>query len=91
MEKLVLLRSIVGLKDEHSSFHTMTGYGMNETQRTNKPHVGSVIARTLGQTDPAVPAFVDLFPIMQHKPYNSPAPGPLGRGASPAKSPTGQA
>ncbi|MBL8793108.1 MAG: DUF1501 domain-containing protein, partial [Planctomycetia bacterium] len=85
MDKMVLVRSIVGLRDEHSSFHTMTGYGMSETQRTNKPHVGAVIAKALGQVDPVVPAFVDLFPVMQHKPYNSPAAGPLGRMSNPVK------
>lgn len=85
MDKLVMLRSIVGQGDEHSSFQTMTGYGMNITQRENKPHMGAVIARALGQKRPEVPAFVDLFPVMQHKPYNSPAPGNLGRTTMPAK------
>jgi hypothetical protein len=85
MDKIALVRSIVGLRDEHSSFHTMTGYGMDITKRGNKPHVGAVIAKMLGQADPVVPAFVDLFPTMQHKPYNSPAAGPLGRGANPVK------
>jgi len=85
MDKLVLLRAITGLQDEHSSFQTMTGYGMNITQRENKPHAGSVIAKVLGQSDPAVPPFVDLFPTMQHKPYNSPKAGFLGRAANPVK------
>jgi hypothetical protein len=38
MDKIALVRSIVGLRDEHSSFHTMTGYGMTspsaKTSRT---------------------------------------------------------
>jgi hypothetical protein len=84
-DRMVLLRSIVGLRDEHSSYHTMTGYGMNIAQREKKPHVGAVIAKVLGQADPVVPAFVDLFPTMQHKPYNSPDAGPLGRAANPVK------
>jgi len=85
MDKLAVIRSVVGQKDEHSSYQGMTGYGMNITQRENKPHVGAVIAKVQGPVDPVVPAFVDLFPIMQHKPYNSPAPGPLGRASMPAK------
>src|SRR5580698_4636597 len=40
MDKLVLLRAITGLQDEHSSFQTMTGYGMSTTKRENKPHSG---------------------------------------------------
>src|SRR5579872_1893452 len=85
MDKLVLLRAITGLQDEHSSFQTMTGFGMNITQREGKPHMGAVIAKVLGQTDPVVPPFVDLFPTMQHKPYNSPKAGFLGRAANPVK------
>src|SRR6516162_6115808 len=84
-DRYLLLRSITGLADEHSSFQNMTGFGMNQTQREGKPHAGAVIARTLGQRDPAVPAFLDLFPTMQHKPYNSPGPGFLGRAATPVK------
>ena len=63
----------------------MTGYGMNVTQRDGKPHFGSVIAKVQGQADPLVPPFVDLFPTMQHKPYNSPGPGLLGRAANPVQ------
>jgi hypothetical protein len=85
MDRLVLVRSITGLQDEHSSFQTMTGFGMNITKRDGKPHAGAVIAKTLGASDPVVPPFIDLFPTMQHKPYNSPAPGFLGRAASPVK------
>lgn len=85
MDKMTILRSLVGLRDEHSSFHTMTGYGMDITKREHKPHVGGVIAKMLGQTDSAMPAFIDLFPTMQHKPYNSPGIANLGRGAMPAK------
>jgi uncharacterized protein (DUF1501 family) len=85
MDRFVVIRSIVGLKDEHSSWQNMTGYGMNQAQREAKPHVGAVIARMLGQSDPVAPAFVDLFPTMQHKPYNSPPGGSLGRPANPVK------
>jgi hypothetical protein len=71
--------------DEHSSFQNMTGFTMGQTQRESKPHIGSVVARVQGPVDPTIPAFVDLFPTMQHKPYNSPAAGFLGRSAGPVK------
>jgi uncharacterized protein (DUF1501 family) len=58
---------------------------MDTAKRENKPHFGSVVARMQGQTDPVIPAFVDLSPTMQHKPYNSPGPGVLGRAAAPVK------
>ncbi|HTU17231.1 MAG TPA: DUF1501 domain-containing protein [Gemmataceae bacterium] len=85
MDKLILLRSLVGLRDEHSSFQNVTGFPMNESKRDGKPHFGSVIAKVQGPGDPIVPPFLDLFPTMQHKPYNSPNAGFLGRGASPVK------
>src|SRR5262249_4631855 len=85
MDKLVVVRSLVGQRDEHSSWQSMTGTTMDAAKRENKPHFGSVIARMQGQTDVTMPAFVDLSPIMQHKPYNSPGPANLGRIAAPAK------
>ncbi len=50
-----------------------------------KPHMGSVIAKVQGPVDPLIPPFVDLFPTMQHKPYNSPHPGSLGRSTAPVR------
>ena len=84
-DKYALVRSIVGLADEHSSFQNTTGFGMNATKRDGKPHFGSVIAKIQGPADPVVPPFVDLFPTMQHKPYNSPGAGFLGRSAAPIR------
>jgi hypothetical protein len=84
-DRYVLLRSLVGLRDEHSSFQNMTGFPMSMSRREGKPHVGSVIAKVQGPIDPVVPPFVDLFPTMQHKPYNSPGAGFLGRAAAPVR------
>ena len=84
-DKLAVIRSLVGQRDEHSSWQSMTATTMDTAKRENKPHFGSVVSRMQGQTDPTVPAFVDLSPTMQHKPYNSPGPGNLGRAAAPAK------
>lgn len=85
MDRVALVRSLVGLADEHSSWQNMTGTGMNTAQREKRPHAGCVIARSLGKVDPLVPPFIDLFPTMQHKPYNSPPAGMLGRAASPVR------
>jgi len=85
MDRLAVVRSIVGLQDEHSSFQNMTGFNMSITHREGKPHIGSVIAKVKGPIDPVTPPFIDLFPTMQHRPYNSPSAGHLGRAASPIK------
>lgn len=85
MDKLSIVRGIVGLRDEHSSFHTLTGYGMDITRRENKPNVCSVVSKVLGRTNPVIPAYVDLFPTMQHRPYNIPGPGFIGPAHAGAK------
>jgi hypothetical protein len=85
MDRLAIVRSIVGLRDEHSSFQTLTGTTMSQAQREGKPNVCSVIARVLGRTSPLVPSFVDLFPTMQHRPYNIPGPGFAGPAFAGAK------
>jgi uncharacterized protein (DUF1501 family) len=84
-DKLAVIRSLVGQRDEHSSWQSTTGTTMDAAKRENKPHFGSVVARVQGQTDATVPAFVDLSPTMQHKPYNSPGPANLGRATAAAK------
>ena len=85
MDKIAVIRSIVGLRDEHSSFQNLTGFPMVQSQREGKPHFGAVISKVQGPKDPVVPPFVDLFPTMQHRPYNSAGPGHLGFAASAAK------
>ncbi len=85
MDKLAVVRSLIGQRDEHSSYQSYTATTMSTAQRENKPHFGSVVARMQGQTDAVIPAFVDLSPTMQHKPYNSPGPGMLGRAVAPVK------
>lgn len=81
--RLSVLRSIVGMIDEHSSAQNLTGYPLGISKRDGKPSFGSVISRVLGPTDPHVAPFVDLFPVMQHRPYNSLGAGVLGRQFSP--------
>ncbi len=85
MDKMAVIRSIVGLRDEHSSFQNTTGYSMDISQREGKPHFGSVISRVQGAHDPVVPPFIDLFPAMRHRPYNTAGPGLLGMTHRPAR------
>ncbi|MBX6311569.1 MAG: DUF1501 domain-containing protein [Isosphaeraceae bacterium] len=85
LDKVAVIRSVVGLRDEHSSWQNLTGYPMAIAQREGKPNFGSVIARIHGAANPVVPPFVDLFPTMQHKPYNSAGAGLLGLSCAPAK------
>lgn len=77
-DRCAIVRSIVGQRDEHSSFQNLTGFTMGEVQRDGIPNFGSIVAKTHGPTDPVIPPFVDLFPTMQHRPYNSTGAGYLG-------------
>lgn len=77
-DKMAIIRSVVGQVDEHSSFQNLTGRTMGVAQREGWPNLGSAVSNLMGPKDPITPAFVDLFPTMQHRPYNSPEPGMLG-------------
>lgn len=78
MDRYSILRSIVGQQDEHTSFQNLTGFPMGQAQREKIPNFGSVVSLVQGGTDPVTPPFVDLFPTMQHRPYNSTNSGYLG-------------
>ena len=63
MDRATLIRSYASgdlgfiLHSRHQ-FHWHTGYAPPQTVAC--PHLGSVIARTLGPRDPAMPAFIDI-------------------------------
>lgn len=78
MDRCSLIRSVVGQRDEHSSFQSLTGYTMGDVERNRYPNFGSAVSRVLGPVDPITPPFVDLFPTMQHRPYNSTGAGYFG-------------
>lgn len=78
MDRYAIIRSVVGQQDEHTSFQNLTGFPMNQAQREKIPNFGSVVSHVQGQTDSVTPPFVDLFPTMQHRPYNAMNAGYLG-------------
>ena len=85
MDRLIVLRSIVGLRDEHTSWQNLTGYPMDNARRDGRPNVGGVVSNLQGLAKPLAPAAVDLFPTMKHTPYNSGGAGVLGRQFDPVK------
>ena len=80
MDKLVTIRSIVGAEDNHYDYQCMTGRLKRGEPPGGWPSIGSVISKVQGTTNPGVPPFVGLEPVMQHKPYNYSGPGFLGIG-----------
>ncbi len=85
MNQLAVVRSVVGQRDEHSSYQSLTGTTMDAARREGRPNFCSVAGRVLGPTSPLIPAYVDLFPTMQHRPYNIPGPGLAGPAFAGAK------
>ena len=83
MDKLAIIRSLVGARDDHASFQCMTGRLAGGRQPEGGwPEFGSVVAKLANDVS-AAPPYVGLSPRMQHKPYNSGKPGFLGAAFAP--------
>ena len=80
MDKVAVIRSMVGAEDNHYDYQCMTGRLKRGEPPGGWPSIGSVISKLQGSTDAGVPPFVGLEPVMQHKPYNASGPGFLGIG-----------
>src|SRR5437870_7226628 len=78
MDKLAVIRSLVGARDEHASNICMNGYTEGETRQNHAPNIGAVISKLQGPVDKTVPPFVNLAARTRHMPYNDPGPGFLG-------------
>jgi hypothetical protein len=90
MDKLAIIRSIVGSSGEHASHQCLSGYSMREWQQQGRPSLGSYLSKLEGPVDRAVPPFVGLAPSMGHTPWANPGePGFLGAGHRPF-TPTGE-
>jgi hypothetical protein len=69
-DKFAVVRSLVGMKDDHSNFQTHTGYTQEDLRNVGgRPAIGAVATRLLGPTDTGAPPWVS---------YNGGNPGYLG-------------
>jgi hypothetical protein len=86
MDKLAIIRSIVGAKDNHDAFQCMTGHLTSNQPPGGWPSLGSVVSKLQGQVDKAVPSFIGLAPKMGHMEWADPGkPGFLGIAHAPFK------
>jgi len=91
MDKLVIVRSLVGNQAEHDAIQVFNGRSAKAKAPSGGwPQFGSVAAKVLPVTDPAIPSFISLCYPCTHGPYNEPGPGFLGTSLSPFR-PTGPA
>jgi hypothetical protein len=79
MEKLAIVRSIVGASGRHDAVQCLTGRLPTKTAPGGWPSMGSVLSKLQGAADPSVPPFIGLSPKMGHMEWaDSGAPGFLG-------------
>jgi len=79
MDKLAIIRSLVGARDEHASNLCLSGYSIGENRNNFHPSMGSVLSKLQGSLDKTIPPFVELSPKTAHAPYSNPGhPGFLG-------------
>ncbi len=64
MDKLAIIRSVVGATGDHYAFQCQTGHSHLNQPPGGWPCLGSVLAKVAGPVDPAMPPFVGLAPKM---------------------------
>lgn len=76
MHQCALIRSIVGMRDEHAPHQCYTGWyssGPGSLQAMGgRPSLGAAVSKIKGPADPSVPPFVGLAPLTGHRPYTDP-------------------
>ena len=90
MDKLVLVRSLVGNQAGHDAQQVYNGRFPKRSASGPFPQLGSVVAKLKGPIDPSVPPFVSLCYTCTHGPYNEPGAGFLGTSYEPFR-PSGPA
>ncbi|MDB5313103.1 MAG: hypothetical protein JWO38_7305 [Gemmataceae bacterium] len=85
MDKLVVVRSLVGNQADHDAVQVFNGHHPRKLPVPSGgwPQLGSTVARVQGPADPAIPPFVSLCYTCTHGPYNEPGPGFLGPALAP--------
>ena len=79
MDKLTIIRSLVGAVDSHWSLQCLSGRSPQEQVPGGWPSMGAVLSKLQGAVRPDMPSFVGLAPKMGHLPWADPGkPGFLG-------------
>ena len=86
MDKLAIVRSIVGATGRHDAVQCLTGRSPVKPPPGGWPSLGSVVSKVQGPADASVPPFIGLSPKMGHMEWaDSGSPGFLGVAHAPFK------
>lgn len=85
MDRLVVVRSVVGCTGSHDAFQCLTGWDRRNIESIGgRPAIGSVLSRLYGPRDPGIPSSVALAEKTTHGPWSEPGPaGYLGAAYQP--------
>jgi Protein of unknown function (DUF1501) len=84
MDKLVVVRSLVGNQADHDAIQVFNGHNPRKpTPAGGWPQFGSAVAKIQGPADLATPPFISLCYTCTHGPYNEPGPGFAGSSHAP--------
>ena len=72
MDRLAVIRSVVGSEGRHAAFQCMTGQRVNNQPPGGWPSFGSIVSRLQGTVHPGTPAFVGLSPRMKSSTLSDP-------------------
>ncbi len=86
MDKLAIIRSVVGATGSHDAFQCVTGRSKRNMPPGGWPSLGSALSRLEGPAQSGIPAFVGLSPKMGHIEWSDNGdPGFLGPAHAPFK------
>ena len=73
MDRLVVVRSVVGCSGAHDAFQCMTGWERKSIESIGgRPSIGSVLSKMYGPRDAGIPPAVALAEKTQHGPWSEP-------------------
>jgi hypothetical protein len=78
MDKLAVIRSVVGSDGRHDSHQCLTGQRFGGAPPGGWPELGSTASYLNHDGGGGLAPYVNLSPKMQHRPYNAKGPGFLG-------------
>ena len=86
MDKLAIIRSMVGALDDHDAFQCLTGRTSRNQPPGGWPSLGAVVSKLEGPVNKFIPPFVGLAPKMGHMEWaRAGEPGFLGPAFGPFK------